>query len=292
MSINCSLYIMNISNIPELVRTATSAERYSEEYKAAWRELFVTAEAVAKTIPNRDIDASTLVDDWVAEHEVPTNHCNPDDDAQCGDMSCMQALALQQREYLNDIKGHYYTALRQWANPNLSDKLRKKCRDRVNRLRNLWEQENNTNIRQVEHDAYEALGSSANFDTVELPTETERTVRRREYSISFSQEPECDPDDSRYVRDTERRNRGRPRGAVGVLAGIYENTDPEPSYRSPERKRLLIKTYLNSDNAQDIELAYSMTPMRRKDHETDEEWSVRLAKRRRNRDALISKLYS
>jgi hypothetical protein len=35
-----------------------------------------------------------------------------------------------------------------------------------------------------------------------------------------------------------------------------------------------------------------MTPMRRKDHETDEEWSVRLAKRRRNRDALISKLYS
>ena len=283
---------MNISDIPSIVRSATSAERYTQDYRDAWRSLFVLATDVAKTIPNRDIDPVTLVDDWVAEHEIPTSHCNPDDDAQCGDMSCLQSLALQQREYLNDIKTHYYTALRQWANPNLSDKLRKKCRARVDRLRTLWDQENNTNLRQVSYDSHEALGSSANFDTVELPTETERTVRRREYATTFKQEPECDPDDARNIRDTQRTNRGRPRGSIGVLAGVYDNTDPEPSYRSPERKRLLIKTYLASDNAQDIELAYSMTPMRRKDHESDADWSVRRTKRRRNRDVLISKLHS
>lgn len=280
---------MNISDIPSIVRSATSAERYTQDYRDAWRSLFVLAASVAKTIPNRDIDPVTLVDDWVAEHEIPTNHCDPDDDATCGDMSCLQALALQQREYLKDIKTHYYTALRQWANPNLSDKLRKKCRARVDRLRALWEQENNTNIRQVTYDSHEALGSAANFDTVELPTETERTVRRREYATTFTQEPECDPDDARNVRDTQRTNRGRPRGSVGVLAGLYENTDPEPSYRPPERKRLLIKTYLASDNAMDVELAYSMIPLRRKEHESDADWSIRLAKRRRNRDALIAK---
>ena len=281
---------MNISDIPSIVRSATSAERYSQEYRDAWRSLFVLATSVAKTIPNRDIDPVTLVDDWVAEHEIPTNHCHPDDDATCGDVSCLQALAIQQREYLNDLKTHYYKALRQWSNPHLSDALRKKCRARVDRLRKLWEQENNTNIRQVSYDSHEALGSGAHFDTVEQPTETERAVRRREYATDFVQEPECDPDDAHTVRDTKRYNRGRPRGSVGVLAGLYENTDPEPTYRAPDRRRLILKTYLSSDNALDIELAYSMIPMRRKEHESDADWAVRLSKRRRNRDALISKL--
>lgn len=286
MSLNYSLYIMNIQS---LVHTALNAERYSPEYKSAWRSLFKQAESICKLVTNRDLDPATLVDDWVAQYDDTINHCNPDDDAVAGDMSCMQSMREQQRAFLNDIRNQYITNLRKSNDRSYTIKVRREYLNIAKRLRKLWNEENNTNIQSVPFEVYEEMPDSAVFDTVDDISETERYVNRQESRLTFYQEPECDPDDSHYVADTTRRNRRKPRGNIGLLNGLYEMTDPEPTYQTPEMRRCMLRSLSVSDNPDDIRMLYSLTqPTRR--NETDDEWSIKITKRRKLRDAHISRL--
>ena len=286
MSLNYSLYIMNIQS---LVHTALNAERYSPEYKQAWRSLFKQAESLCKLVTNRDLDPATLVDDWVAQYDDTINHCNPDDDAVAGDMSCMQSMREQQRSFLNDIRAQYITNLRNSNDHSYTIKVRREYLNIAKRLRKLWNEENNTNIQSVPFEVYEEMPDSAVFDTVDDISDTERYVNRQESRLTFYQEPECDADDSHYVADTTRRNRRKPRGNIGLLNGLYEMTDPEPNYQTPEMRRCMFRQLRSSDNPQDIEMLYALTgPIRR--NETDDEWSIKITKRRKLRDAHISRL--
>lgn len=286
MSLNYSFYIMNIQS---LVHTALNAERYSPEYKSAWRSLFKLAESTCKLVTNRDLDPSTLVDDWVAQYDDTINHCNPDDDAVTGDMSCMQSMREQQRAFLNDIRTQYIINLRKSNDRSYTIKVRREYLNIAKRLRKLWSEENNTNIQSVPFEVYEEMPDSAVFNTVDDISDTERYVNRQESRLTFYQEPECDPDDSHYVADTTRRNRNKPRGNIGLLNGLYEMTDPEPSYQTPEMRRCMYRQLRSSDNPQDIEMLYALTvPTRR--NETDDEWAMKITKRRKVRDAYISKL--
>ena len=286
MSLNYSFYIMNIQS---LVHTALNAERYSPEYKSAWRSLFKLAESTCKLVTNRDLDPSILVDDWVAQYDDTINHCNPDDDAVTGDMSCMQSMREQQRAFLNDIRIQYITNLRKSNDRSYTIKVRREYLNIAKRLRKLWNEENNTNIQSVPFEVYEEMPDSAVFETVDDISDTERYVNRQESRLTFYQEPECDPDDSHYVADTTRRNRNKPRGNIGLLNGLYEMTDPEPSYQTPEMRRCMLRSLSVSDNPDDIRMLYSLTqPTRR--NETDEQWSIKTTKRRKLRDAHISRL--
>lgn len=286
MSLNYSLYIMNIQS---LVHTALNAERYSPEYKSAWRSLFKLAESTCKLVTNRDLDPSTLVDDWVAQYDDTINHCNPDDDAVTGDMSCMQNMREQQRAFLNDIRAQYITNLRKSNDHSYTIKVRREYLNIAKRLRKLWNEENNTNIRSVPFEVYEEMPESVVYDTVEDIDDTERYVNRQESRLSFYQEPECDPDDSHYVGDTLRYNRGKPRGNIGLLNGLYEMTDPEPAYQTPQGRRTMLRGLARSENPDDIRMLYCLTSKPRR-NETDEEWAIKVSKRRKMRDAHIAKL--
>lgn len=287
MSLNYSLYIMN--TIQTLVHNALNAERYSAEYKSAWRQLFKLAESTCKLVSNRDLDPATLVDDWVAQYDDTISHCNPDDDAVAGDMSCMQALSKQQQEFLADVRKQYMNAIAESRNPKHSHKIQREFREIAKRLRKLHTEESNTNIRSVPFEIYEEMPDSAVYDEVEDIDDTERYVYRQEARLTFYQEPECDPDDSHYVADTTRLNRGRPRGNIGLLNGLYEQTDPEPAYKTPQQRRCMLRGLAQSENADDIRLLYALTLKPRR-NETDEEWAVKVAKRRKMRDAHIARL--
>ena len=286
MSINYSLYIMNIQS---LVHTALNAERYSPEYKQAWRSLFKQAESICKLVTNRDLDPATLVDDWVAQYDNTINFNNPDDDAVTGDMSCMQAMREQQREFLNDIRAQYITNLRKSNDRSFTVKVRREYLNIAKRLRKLWNEENNTNIRSVPFEVHEEMPESAVYDVVDDISDTERWVSIQESRATFYQEPECDPDDSHYVADTTRLNRGKPRGNIGLLNGLYHQTDPEPTYMTPQGRRCMLRQLRSSDNPDDIRMLYAMTgPTRR--NETDEQWAIKVTKRRKMRDAHIARL--
>lgn len=265
---------------PSLVRLACSVERYTQEFKDAWRTLFQRAKEQSKLwgkYAPRDLDPATLVDDWVAAYEVPTPHAHPDDDAQCGDLGCIAALQRQHEAFLLDIEAEYIRALRTRNIPA------------ARRLRKLWLHESKVCLKSVDYHTYETFGDGSRFDETDTPDETERYIRRQEYAVSFPQEPECDPDDAKYVDDTLRMNRGRPRGSGGVLSGLYEDTLPEPSYRSPDRKRSLRNALLESDNELDVRLAFAMQPARRKPYHTDEQWEKALATRNANMRRILNR---
>lgn len=271
-------------NIKQLINTALDSERYSPEYKSAWRQLFQHATRIAKSVSNRDLDPVTIVDNWLADHQLYLNHCDPSDDLVAGDMSCMQAMRNQQHAFLTDIREQYIIALRSADNRDYGIKRRQEFLNIAKRLRKLYDEENSTNITSVPFEIYEELGDSAEFE--EPITDTQAYINRQEYRESFNQEPECDPDDSHYVGDTTRRNRRKPRGNIGLLNGLYQQTDPEPTYQTQEGRKSMLRQLRSSDNPQDIEMLFALTtPTRR--NQTDEQWSICVTKRRNLRKSLI-----
>ena len=282
--------------IQKLVQIATSSERYSSEYKSAWRQLFKLAKYHSKKLKHRDIDPATIVDDWVADYYQDTPHCDPADDQVANDMSCMQALSLKQQEYVKDLMQELKLAYdyrdRAYAEGDAYDRLTK----HIKKLQKLIVQEQNTNLRSVPYELFEELGNNAGYD--EPISETEQQIRLQEYRETFNQEPECDPDDSHYIeRDSQGKptitrlsysyGKRRPRGNIGLLNGLYEQTDPEPAYQTPERRRVALKGLKNSTNADDIRLLFSLTqPTRRK--ETDEQWAVKVNRRRKAMQQVIT----
>lgn len=272
--------------IPELVNRTLSSERYSDTWNEGWTQLFTLAKAESRKIARRtrgsvfqrDIDPNMIVDSWVLEHELYTDHCNPNDDSQCGDMSCLQALSRQQDEYIATLYRLWWKLLHDDTVPHHA----------VERAYKMLKDEVNTSISSVNYETWEQLHDSAVPDPVDSVDDTEQHIRLKDYHKSFRQEPECDPDDSIYVGDTTRLNRGKPRGSKGVLNGLYEDTLPEPSYRPKDKRITLIKTMLSSDNADEIRLAYSMTIPRRKPSDTLDQHLDRVMKRRRECEKLVA----
>jgi hypothetical protein len=219
-----------------------------------------------------------IVDAWVLEHELYTDHTNPNDDAQCGDMSCLQALSRQQDQYIADLYRLWQKLLHDDSVPHHA----------VERAYKMLKQELATSISSVNYETYEQLHESAMPDPVDSVDETEEFVRLKDYHKSFKQDPECDPDDSLYVGDTTRLNRGKPRGSKGVLNGLYEDSLPEPSYRPKDKRITLIKTMLSSNNADDIRLAYSMTTPKRRPSDTLDQHRDRIHMRRRECEKLVA----
>ena len=266
--------------IQQLITETLSHEKYSDEYKAGWRQLFLLAKQHIRNNYRkapRDIDPVQIVDQWLAYNEIYTNHCDANDDLVAGDMSCMQALSQQQQAFLKDVHDQYVTALRNADNRDFSIKRRHEFLNIAKRLRKLYQEESATNIRSVPFETYEELGDSAEF--IEPLSQTEQHANRQEYRESFNQEPECDPDDSHYVADTTRRNLGKPRGNIGLLNGLYQQTDPEPTYRTLDQRKTMLRTLRLSHNEDDIRMFFSLTqPTRR--NETDQQWAIKVNRRR------------
>lgn len=288
-------------NIHKLINDTLSAEKYTDAYKAGWLRIFQHAKTIARSrgLDHKcDIIIKSIVDDLVFEHEIYIHHCDPSDDATCGDKSCMQALREQQHEFINEIRDQYITALRNARNTKFSLKQRKEFLNISRRLKKLWHEENNTNISSVPYEIYEEMPDSVVPEYVDDITETERYVNRSESRLDYLQEPECDPDDSHYIeRDSKgkaimfRRSysygKRRPRGNIGLLNGLYE-LEPEPTYRTPDQRRVLLNQLRSSNNEDDIRMLFAMTAPTRRD-ESDEQWTIKIAKRRKLRTNLIKR---
>jgi hypothetical protein len=256
--------------IQEILIGISNADRYDvreqngeliSDYKFWWRELFKEAKLTAKMIRREsirdgivprdddDIMVTIIVDQWLAEFKSYQAHSHPSDDQLCNDMSCMQALAKQQEQYLLDIRRAFASA------------CRRKDTKAMQRIRKLYYQEKSSQLSSIQ---YTHLDEPTTKEPVFTPEdqeffdETEQHVRKLDYQDAFIQDPECDPNDSHYIGDTLRMNNGKPRGNIGLLNGFYEQTLPEPTYRTKDARRRLFKTLLNTGSVYDIENACGM----------------------------------
>lgn len=256
--------------IQEILYGISNAERYDvreedghviSEYKFWWAQLYKEAKRTAKAIRREsirdgivprdddDVMVQIIVDQWLAESKSYQEHSHPSDDQLCDDMSCMQALAKQQEQYLLDIRRAFASA------------CRRKDTKAMQRIRKLYYQEKSSQLSSID---YSHLDEPITKEPVYTPEdqdffdETEQHVRKLEYQNAFVQDPECDPDDSHYVGDTLRMNNGKPRGNIGLLNGLYQQSLPEPAYRTKEARRRLFKTLLESGSIYDIESACGM----------------------------------
>jgi hypothetical protein len=269
------------TQIQSLIQQATENPKFSPEANAAWRRLFLLAQRECDmlksqtfdTVFQREVEATQIVDNWIAEARLYSDHCNPDDDRVAGDRSTVGALRDQQDEFLADIelqinrtkRSIYATRFRK-ATKRRDNKLIA-LSQRLARLQDLYDNEVKCTVTQDPYfdeakctapDSYITFKEQQQFeepDSIDAIDQFERLHSSKHY---FYQEPECDPEDARFNGDQERRNNGRPRGATGVLGGIYETTDPEPLYRDRSRRKYLLRAYKSSDNLQDIELFVHM----------------------------------
>lgn len=298
----------------EIIDTITeinSTERYSEENKSAWRSLFQLAKNHAyrlktkskysKDSITRDADetmVSILVDQWMAEyHNHYQSHSSPQDDRHTGDISCVQAM---EQEAKNDA----ITAIKELFTTNPKPEFKEAVRARLSsqiagsapRLAEFlkhasdqWLADNASEIvnRAIKYTncditAYISHGQTSNersnirYSEYESLESADQSAITQEYAESFYQDPECDPDDARFLgtaprtdewEDKMRSNQvDRKRGSGGVLNGLYQNSKPEPTYYTKEKRNRLRMSYLDSDNVCDIMVgAYMkrMDPMRR-----------------------------
>ena len=298
----------------EIIDTITeinSTERYSEENKSAWRSLFQLAKNHAyklktkskysKDSITRDVDetmVSILVDQWMAEyHNHYQSHSSPQDDRQAGDISCVQAMEQAAKDdAITAIKELFSTN----PKPEFKAAVRKRLGDQIagssprlaeflKHASDQWLADNASEIvnRAIKYTncditAYISYGQSANersnlrFSEYESLESADQSAITQEYTESFYQDPECDPDDARFLgtaprtdewEDKMRSNQvDRKRGSGGVLNGLYQNSKPEPTYYTKEKRNRLRMSYLDSDNVCDIMVgAYMkrMDPMRR-----------------------------
>jgi hypothetical protein len=242
---------------------------------------------------------SILVDQWMAEyHNHYQSHSSPQDDRQAGDISCVQAMEQAAKEDAVE-------AIKQvFSDDTTSTETKSSLRDRLHdqiagsspRLAEFlkhasdqWLADNAyeivkktiryTNCDITAHLSHEHTNERHNlyYSEYESLESADQSAITQEYAESFYQDPECDPDDARFLGtpprsdewdDKMRSNQiDRKRGSGGVLNGIYTNTLPEPSYYNKESRNRLQQSYLASDNKIDIELGSwmkRMNPIRRK----------------------------
>lgn len=267
--------------IQEIIINITNAERGNprevngqliDDYKLAWRELFKEAKLTAKMLRREsirdgqvprdvdDISIKIIVDQWLAEStDHYQEHSHPRDDQQCNDMSCMQSLAKQQDAYLKDIRRAYANACKR------KDESAKK------RIRKLYNEEKATQLSSIDYEQLdEPKTKKPTFTPIEqeMFDDAEQHARMLEYLEDFNQEPECDPDDARYIGKPPKSDSwedkmksdyiDRGRGSEGVLNGLYTNTRPEPAYYTKQQRRVLRNTMLQSDNRSEVKLGTYM----------------------------------
>ena len=294
----------------EIIDTITeinSTERYSEENKSAWRSLFQLAKNHAyklktkskysKDSITRDVDetmVSILVDQWMAEyHNHYQSHSSPQDDRQAGDISCVQAMEQAAKDdAITAIKELFSTN----PKPEFKAAVRKRLGDQIagsaprlaeflKHASDQWLADNASEIvnRAIKYTncditAYISYGQSANersnlrFSEYESLESADQSAITQEYTESFYQDPECDPDDARFLgtaprtdewEDKMRSNQvDRKRGSGGVLNGLYQNSKPEPTYYTKEKRNRLRMSYLDSDNVCDIMVGAYMKRMK------------------------------
>jgi len=249
-----------------------------------------TADTVFEREPD-DTMVQIIVDQWLADNESSYQaHSNPNDDKQAGDMSCVQAMehkakqdainaiqeifgetsfnnklriAVRERIY-DEVAGSsprlaefLRHASDQWLSDNAAeivDKSIKYTSCDITTYINHGQQHERTNISFFEHDSLD---------------QADQQAMQREYDESFYQSPECDPDNARYIGTPPKSDSWDDkmksdyidlgRGAEGVLGGLYTNTRPEPTYRTPDQKRTLRKTLFNSDSHADRLLGVYVT---------------------------------
>jgi hypothetical protein len=279
------------TQVTEAIRIIYNTEKYTDENKSGWRQLFQLAKTeanrrrqrskIAKNTYVRDADeivVQTIVDEWLAHsNEGFQSHSNPSDNQLADDMSCTQALEKQAREHAIELIKEVFTSgdhhlrerTRTWlsreaigVNPRLSSYLKMAADE--------WLAENASEIipklikySQCDITSYSAHAttnerSHLRFDEYEDLDSADQQAIQDEYRETFYQEPDCDPDDQRFIGtppkndswDAKFRSNyvDRKRGSGGTLGGLYQNTLPEPSYYSKERRNRIRMSYLDSDS--------------------------------------------
>lgn len=266
-------------SIKETIQQIHSTERYSEANREAWRQLFQLAKLQASrlklqtryqkyrqdiVVPRQadDLLVRNIVDNWMAyDNTANITHSHPDDNRTADDMSCMQAIVHQKKQFMQEI---------------LEQLARTTCPTAREQLWHLYDQEVDTTLRATDYEAYAEFGDASEFYEYRDRTQHDESVRYHEYRDDLKLLTGIDPDDNRYTGTPAKRDIDgvitfeskmqsdyvdNLRGAQGVLNGLYTNSYPEPNYYNKDQKRRLRSTLLDSENPDDIKLATYMKPM-------------------------------
>lgn len=263
------------TQIQQIINRIHNSERYSDDYRQAWSDLFTAAKQQVLrthtatkynkstiTRDNDDLAVQILVDNWMAYDDTAfIKHSHPDDNRVADDQSCMRNIVTQKREFCNDI---------------LREIIKTTDPATRTRLWNLYDSEIRTELSSADYAIYAEFSDATQFADYAETTDFDECFNHRAYRDSIHQDPECDPDNARFIGTPPKRDLDgcitfdsrmrsnyidKGRGAGGVLNGLYTNTQPEPNFRTKQQSRLLRSALLNSDNTDDIKTGTYMKTM-------------------------------
>jgi len=254
-------------NIPTPTQSTRSAHQRAVETKkqfddqldaqrnADWRTVYREAEQVAKAFnqqTRRELNAADVINEWYLDLENPsqTNRDARKDDKVCEFLTISQELAKHNADEQRLAYSLWEREFRKWY---MSGKQGIKPRlPKVQRMAIVqWE----------DHEVY---GEGA-WSEVEDDVASSEALRESKEGFfqSECEDPENPLEDAygckrMAVRHTANGTRRMYRGSKGVLGGVYSNTDPEPTYRTPQGRNRLLRTLLRSDNEIDVLQAQGM----------------------------------
>ena len=220
------------TQIAKAISTIYNTDKYTDENKAGWRQLFQLAKTeanrrrhrskIANNTYLRDADeivVQTIVDEWLAySNDGYQSHSNPSDNQLADDMSCTQALEKQARDNAAELveavfksnDHHARERTRTWlvqqsvgVNPRLSSYLKMAADE--------WLADNAYEIipKLIKYSQCDITSHSANattnqrthlrFDEYEDLDAADQQAIQDEYNETFYQDAECDPDDQRFI---------------------------------------------------------------------------------------------
>jgi len=233
-----------------------SRELDPDTKQAIWATIFQAADKVAKSInrsnPLRDLEAIDVVNQWYIdlENTAGMTHDYRAHDRVTGFLTISQELKDAEETENREAYALWEKCFREWyfgGKQGPKPKMPKKVHYCI-----------------VSYEDHETFGTGA---WSEQEDDVEALEAERERNLGFFQDPNEDPENPMEdalgckrltVRHTAHGDRFMYRGSPGVLNGVYNNTLPEPNYRTPKGRANLLKSLLKSDNVLDIELAKGM----------------------------------
>lgn len=226
-----------------------------------WTKVFQAAEVEADRINQtspRNLEAIDVVNEWYLdlENDAQVSHDFRAHDRTTGFKTISQELKDEETAYNREAEALWEIEYRKWwfAGKVGIKPIKPKP----------------IHLSTVNYGDYETFSHGAHSETYE---DVESLEMLRERRADIRQDSAEDPENPYETERGDRRlafNRSlfdrhdpknpklKYRGQKGCLSGVYTTTDPEPTYRTPQGRKNLLKALLSSDNVIDVILAKGM----------------------------------
>jgi hypothetical protein len=244
----------------EIPKSYDETDPMEQLRRQLWTKVFQAAQQEAErindltqgTVFQRDLDAQDVVNQWYLDIESDSQitHDYRAHDRTTGFKTISQELKEEEIRYNREAELLWEMEFRKWwENGKKGPKPRKP---------------KPVHFHTVQYEQFEDFGSGA-WSEIQEEVESLEALRERRADIrqDLADDPENPYEDDRgnrrlTVRHTHKGTRLSYRGTKGCLSGVYTDTLPEPTYRTPKQRATLMKTLLQSDNVIDVLMAKGM----------------------------------